>query len=151
MSKLRFFKLEEKNEFNIDKALNKAVNIYNNTTHSVIRIEPIKAFKFKKKKDINKIIQNTIKSQINENKNSIIVKTCSKALLVPNFVLKGITIKEKKKAKKLYEIPIIIENSIGGTKQGFKVTRNLKNNKVYEANYKLIKFCSNELQDKFNN
>ena len=82
--------MEEKNEFNIDKALNKAVNIYNNTTHSVIRIEPIKAFKFKKKKDINKIIQNTIKSQINENKNSFVVKTDSMALLVSNFVLKGI-------------------------------------------------------------
>ena len=84
-----------------------------------------------------------IKSQININTNSIIVEKGSKALLYNNFSVKGNILKEKKFGKKLYNIPIIIENSIGGIKYSFKLTKNYKNLKkdtLYEANYKLIKF-----------
>lgn len=34
-------------------ALISAINIYNNTIHSSTKIEPTKAFKFTKKKDLN--------------------------------------------------------------------------------------------------
>ena len=78
ISKLKYFKLEDKDKFNVIEAINKAINIYNNIPHSVIKIEPEKAFHFKKKKDLNRIIKNILKSQINENKNSIVVEKGSK-------------------------------------------------------------------------
>ena len=50
ISKLRYLKLENKDSFNVEESLEKVVNIYNKTTHSVIKIEPLKAFNFYKKK-----------------------------------------------------------------------------------------------------
>ena len=102
ISKLKYIKLEDKEKFNVIEGLNKAINIYNNISHSVIKIEPEKAFHFKKKKDLNRIINNILKSQINENKNSIVVEKGSKALLCSSFNVKSKIIKEKKFGKKIY-------------------------------------------------
>ena len=154
ISKIRYIKLERKKKFNINKALEEAINIYNNTTHSTIHIEPINAFYFNKKKDLNRIIHNTLKSQINENKDNIVIEKGSKALLCSNFTLNGKILNEKRFGKKNYEIPIIIENSIGCNKYSFKVCKNfkcLKKNKIYEANYKLIKFCNENVWNDLNN
>ena len=49
MNKLEYIRLEEGTKFNIDEAIKKTFKIYNNTIHSIIKIEPEKAFKFKKK------------------------------------------------------------------------------------------------------
>ena len=92
--------MEKNNDFNIDEALDTATNIYNNTVHSVIRLEPLKAFKLKSTKKINKIIENTIKSQININKDLIEIKKSSKALLCRNYDKKGNILLEKKELKK---------------------------------------------------
>ena len=46
MQKLEYLNLENKKKFNIYNALEKAINCYNNTIHSIIKIEPSKAFKF---------------------------------------------------------------------------------------------------------
>ena len=62
--KIRYLKIKNKKDFNIDDSLEKVVNTYNKTTHSVIKIEPFIAFKLYKKKDINRAIENIIKSQI---------------------------------------------------------------------------------------
>ena len=51
ISKLRILKQEDELNFNIIFALDKAVEIYSNTIHSTIKIEPIKAFKIKTKKN----------------------------------------------------------------------------------------------------
>lgn len=135
-------KIEFKDNFDIKLALDKAFNIYNNTVHSTIKIEPIKALKIKKTKLINKIISNMIKSQIDENKNTIFVKKGSKGLLSSNFKKEGKFLKETLKKGK-YNIPIIIESAVGGTKYKFKVKNEgygLKLNVVYTCNYKMIKF-----------
>lgn len=50
IQKIQFFKLQYKDDFVINVTLNKAIEVYNNTIHSIIKIEPIKAFKMKKKK-----------------------------------------------------------------------------------------------------
>ena len=154
ISKLKLLKLQLKSNFNIEDALNKAVEIYNSTTHSVIKIEPKKAFNIKKNKDINRVIGNMIKSQIENNQNNITIEKGTKALLCSNFILKGNILKVKKLGKKLYEIPIIIEKVVGGSKYSFKVTKNVKNlkkKKLYEANYKLIKFCPISIWEDLNN
>ena len=81
---------------------------------------------------------------------SIVVEKGSKDLFCSSFNVKGKIIKEKKFGKKLYDIPLLIEESIGGTKYSFKPAinfKNLKSNKVYEAGCKLIKFCSNKIWD----
>ena len=60
---------------------------------------------------------------------------------------------EKKFGKKIYDIPVIIEESNGGNKYKIKVNKNIKNLKVntlYDCNYKLIKFCSDEVWEKIN-
>lgn len=49
IEKLKLLKIEEGENFEINMALNKAIFIYNNSIHSIIKIEPIKAFHFKKK------------------------------------------------------------------------------------------------------
>ena len=100
INKIQYIKIEEKKKFNIINALNKPVDIYNRTTHSRTHIEPFKAFKFIKKKDLNRVLHNIIKSQINENKDNIIVKKGSKALLCSNFVLTGNILNEKIFSKK---------------------------------------------------
>ena len=67
---------------------------------------------------------------------------------------KGIILLTDSKKKKIYDIPIIIESSLDGDKYKFKVVHNvkqLKTNKIYQANYKLIKFCSNDVWDKITN
>lgn len=43
----------------------------------------------KNKKDLNKVVNNMIKSQININKNNISIEKGSKGLLCSNFILKG--------------------------------------------------------------
>ena len=56
--------------------------------------------------------------------------------------------------KKIYNIPIIIESSVGGNKYSFKTKKklyNLKLDVIYEASYKLIKFCSEEVWNKIMN
>ena len=58
------FNKEYKDEkINLKEALLKAEEIYNNTIHSVIKIDPIKAFNFSKEEKINIVIKNAIKSQ----------------------------------------------------------------------------------------
>ena len=56
----------------MDNSLEKVINIYNKRIFYVIKIEPLKAFKFYKK-NIDTVIENIIKSkvEINENKISI--------------------------------------------------------------------------------
>lgn len=61
---------------------------------------------------------------------------------------------KKKKTKKIYNIPIIIESLFGGNKYSFKTKKklyNLKLDVIYEASYKLIKFCSEEVWNKIMN
>ena len=50
ISKLKYIKLEEKDKFNVLKGLNKAINNYNKIPPTVTKIEPEKAFHFKKKR-----------------------------------------------------------------------------------------------------
>ena len=71
-------------------------------------------YNLKKKKQLNNIINNMTKSQINENKNCPIIEKGSKALLCSNFVVYGKEIREKFKSKKIYDIPIVIDSTIGG-------------------------------------
>ena len=66
---LELLLLEEKDKFDINKAIQKGENIYNNTIHTNTKIEPIKAFKLKDKNVIENVIQNIIKSQANKNNN----------------------------------------------------------------------------------
>lgn len=80
IQKIRYLKLENKNNFDTSEAIDKAVNIYNNTLHSTIKIEPIKAFYLRNKKILNRILQNILNSQINEKKDSSIIEKGSKAL-----------------------------------------------------------------------
>lgn len=87
------------NKFNIINALNNTVDIYIKTIHSSKNIEPFKAFVINKKKDLNRVFQNIIKSQINENKNNINAKKGSKAVLCSNFILNGSILKKKMKKK----------------------------------------------------
>ncbi len=89
ITKIKYFKIENQKKFNIIDVLNYTVNVYNNTTHSIIKIEPIKAIKMKNKKDLNKVVNNMIKSQININKNNISIEKGSKGLLCSFFILKG--------------------------------------------------------------
>ena len=89
--------IQEKDNFDINEALKQIINIYNNTTHSVIKMEPSRAIKVFNKKIINRIIQNTIKSQVRINLNFIEIKKNSKGLLCKNFVKKGLILKEKKR------------------------------------------------------
>ena len=86
-----------------------------------------------------------IKSQIDINIDNREIKKSSKALLCSSFIKTEKILKEKKKGKKLYEIPIIIESSLGGEKYSFKDFKNMKDLKtdnIYRANYRLIKFCT---------
>ena len=120
----------------------------------LIKIEPSKAFKFKKTKQLNKVIEHTIKSQINDNSSVFIIKKGSKALLEDNFSKKGNNLKQKFNKKGCYTIPIIIDSSIGGTRYKFQVAVNingLEKGNFYIANYRLIKFFSNEVWEKFVN
>ena len=80
IQKIRYLKLENKNNFDTSEAIDKAVNIYNNTLHSTIKIDPIKAFYLRNKKILNRILQNILNSQINEKKDSSIIEKGSKAL-----------------------------------------------------------------------
>ena len=71
-----------------------------------------------------------------------------------NFIRNGKIIKPNKYGKKIYEIPIIIESSEGAQKYKFKIGKELNGLKfgtIYEAHYKLIKFCSNNVWDKIKN
>ena len=152
MNKLEYIRLEVGTKFNIDEAIKKAFKIYNNTIHSIIKIEPEKAFKFKKKKQINKLIENVIKSQINKCNHNIPVLKGTKALLYDNFKLEKYLVKKRKNRKKgKYSIPIIIYDTIGGNKYKFKVSKeydDLKKNIYYQCDYKLIKFCNEDAWEK---
>ena len=53
--------------------------------HLITRIEPILALKMKNKKKLQKVLENTIKSQINKNKECANIKQGSKPLLCRNF------------------------------------------------------------------
>lgn len=66
INKLEYIRLEEGNKFNVYETIKKAFKMYNNTIHRITKIEPEKAFKFKNKKNINKLIENVVKSQINK-------------------------------------------------------------------------------------
>ena len=88
-----------------------------------------------------------VKSQIDDNKNSILISKGSKGLLSSNFIKEGKFLKESLK-KGIYNIPIIIDSAVGGTKYKFKVKKEvygLKLNTLYTCNYKMIKFCNNDV------
>lgn len=94
-----------------------------------------------------------VKLQLEEKMISVIVEKGIKALLLCNYKLKGKSLKEKFKNKKIYDIPIIIEASLGCDYYQFKVWKNLRDLKVnntYKAYYKLIKFVSDDVWDKIN-
>lgn len=59
-----------------------------------------------KKKDLNRVLENTIKSQININKSSIIIQSGTKGLFCGNFILKGNFI--KRKIKKRFMIYLLL-------------------------------------------
>ena len=127
--------------------------MYNNTIHSITKIEPEKAFKFKNKKMINKLIENVVKSQINISIHTIPVLKGTKALLYDNFKLTKNLVKKLKNGKKgKYSIPVIIYDTIGGNKYKFNVSKvfnNLEKNIYYQCDYKIIKFCNKEVWKKF--
>lgn len=54
IQKLEYIYLQSPDNFVVNIALSKAIKIYNTTIHSIIKIEPEKAFKFKKKKTNNR-------------------------------------------------------------------------------------------------
>lgn len=68
--------------------MEKAVKIYNHVTHSFIKIETYKAFHFKKKQ-LNFVVSNMIKSQIDLNKNNPEINKGSKPLFCFVFVKNG--------------------------------------------------------------
>ena len=81
--------LDEKGNFNIEKAILKAEDIYNKIVYSITKIESIKAIKFENKKDINILITNVLNSQKYINKNYNGIKKGEKCLLNDTFNLKG--------------------------------------------------------------
>ena len=87
MNKLEYIRLGEGNNFNVDESIKKAFFIFNISIHSITRIEPEKAFKFKNKKKINILMENVVKSQINKINHIIPVLKGTKALLYDNFKL----------------------------------------------------------------
>lgn len=100
--KLQYIKLEDPKNFDINNAIEKAFNIYNNTIHSTIKIEPYKAFHFKKKKQLNRVIKNIIKSQLDINKNSAVVQKGSRGLLSNKFKKHGKYLEQKIKKRIIY-------------------------------------------------
>lgn len=68
--------------------------------------------------------------------------------------LNGDTLKPKFNKKGKYSIPIIIREPLGGTQYSFQVTKDildLKKDKIYKADYKLIKTCNKLVWDYLNN
>ena len=87
--------LDDKNNLDIQKAIDKATEIYNNTIHSSTKIELIKAFKFTNGEDINLLISNVIKSQKNKVLNNNAIQNGEKCLLSDKYILKNNTLKMK--------------------------------------------------------
>lgn len=50
IQKIKYIKLQTKNNFNINDAIKKAFDIYNNTVYSSTKVEPAKSIKMIKKK-----------------------------------------------------------------------------------------------------
>ena len=108
IQKLEYIYLQNPKNFDVNIALSKAIKIYNTTIHSIIKVEPEKAFKFKKKKQINKIIENVLKSQISENLKLKKIEHGTKGLLFNKFSLNNNILKEiKNKNKGKYCILIL--------------------------------------------
>ena len=126
IDKLCYIKLEDKDKFDIHKALDRAISIYNNSKHNVTKIEPIKDFHLTRKKYLNPVLENIIKFKININKNCISIEKCTKRLLFRNFLLKGNILSEKKNKKKIYDIPITIIYDKCGVKYRIKCMKNVK-------------------------
>ena len=108
-------------------------------------MEPIKAIKLTDAKKIETIISNIIKSQgfKNYTYNNSIIKG-EKCLLNCIYIKKGTTLKNKFNKKDNYNIPIIIENNVGGIYYAFKVHKKFNDldvNILYKAEYQLIKRC----------
>ena len=89
INKLEYTLLDKNNKFDIEMGILKAEEIYNNVIHTTTKIEPVKAFKFKKEEDINKLITNVIKSQNYVYKSYEGLKKGEKCLLNDNFQIKN--------------------------------------------------------------
>ena len=87
--------MKENKKLNINKALEKTVNAYNNIIHTSTKIEPIKAFKFLNKNEIDNLLKNVIKSQAKEYKNYDGLKYNEKCLLNDAYSLNDKTLKIK--------------------------------------------------------
>ena len=73
--------MKENKKLSINKALEKAVNAYNNSIHSSAKTEPDKAFKFSNKTEIDNLLKNVIKNKVKEYKNYDGLKYDEKYLL----------------------------------------------------------------------
>ena len=81
---LKIIKLKDKDKFNLENAVKNAILIYNNSTHSVIKVKPKNAFNFSNKKDLEQIVKNQLKSQENKFKDLEPIKNGQKCLLASN-------------------------------------------------------------------
>ena len=150
-NKLECVLLDKENKevkLNLKDALLKAGEIYNNTIHSIIKVEPRKAFNFTSEAEINIVINNVIKSQKYTIKYYDSLRKGEKCLLNNSFIKKGNTLKVKFNKTVSYCIPIIIDEPLGGTQYSFKVPNNIFDFNVkiiYKADYKLIKRCDEEV------
>ena len=146
--KLEYTLLDDKNNFDIVKGIEKANEIYNNTIHTTTRIEPIKAIKFTDEEDINNLIANVIKSQKNKILKNNAIQKGEKCLLSDLYIIKNNTLKMKYNKIGKYRIPILIQEPLGGTNYSFNVIKDicdLKSNIIYKADYRLIKRCSDNV------
>ena len=146
--KLEYTLLDDKNNFDIVKGIEKANEIYNNTIHTTTRIEPIKAIKFTDEEDINNLIANVIKSQKNKILKNNVIQKGEKCLLSDLYIIKNNSLKMKFNKIGKYRIPILIQEPLGGTNYSFSVTKDicdLKSNIIYKADYRLIKRCCEEV------
>ena len=151
INKLEYILLDDNNSFDLKLGLNKATEIYNNTVHTSTKIEPIKAIKLKDEKIIEQVIKNIFNSQSNKLKNfESIIKKGDKCLLNNIYIKRRKSLKCKYNKKGKSKIPIIIEGCTGGNNYSFKLPINLDDLKIdtiYNADYRLIKRCTEEIWD----
>ena len=137
--------LENKKKFSLKLCLPDALNIYNKNKHSTTKFNPIELFNSQDKEIIKQAIDNIKKFQSKFRNKETGFKVGTNVLLSENFELKGDTIRFKKLRKKgKYLIPCIIVGTKGGNEYVIIPALNIKNlkkNKKYNTDYKLVTQC----------
>ena len=135
--------------FNLQKELDNAINIYNNTKHSTIGFSPNEIFNSNDKKLFDIVRNKTLLSQkYHKNMNNPIVEKRS-ALLCEKFKLYGNKLKMNTFGRKgRYIIPVTIIKSSSTNEYiiNIAVKHNLlEKNKSYFAEYCLLKLCDEKI------